>query len=382
MNLNRKNIQKIMFLIAFTLILAMCLFNIGTVMKYVNIFLSVLTPFFIGAAIAFVVNIPMRGIENKFFGNPKIKRFKFTQKIARPFSLLLALIFIIGIIAVVVGVVIPDLYKTIVSLSKNITDFLPKLLDFVRTYINNDAVESYIKDLQHMDWLNMLNDVMGVFTVGAGNVINTTLDVVSVFMSATYNILIAFVFCIYILLQKEYIFRIIRKILKAFASKRVYTEIIRVAKLTNNTFSSYVSGQCLDAFILGVIFFVVLMIAGMPYPLLISVLVGFTALIPIIGAFIGCIISMLLIFMVNPTLSIIFLIIFLIIQQIDGNLIYPRVVGGSVGLSPIWVLVAVIIGGNLFGIIGMILFIPLLSVIYRLFSEYVEFRISKKTDFD
>ena len=233
-----------------------------------------------------------------------------------------------------------------------------------------------------MDWLNMLNDVMGVFTVGAGNVINTTLDIVSVFMSATYNILIAFVFCIYILLQKEYLFRIIRKILKAFASKKVYTELIRIAKLTNNTFSSYVSGQCLDAFILGVIFFVVLMIAGMPYPLLISVLVGFTALIPIIGAFIGCIISMFLIFMVNPTLSIIFLIIFLIIQQIDSNLIYPRVVGGSVGLSPIWVLVAVIIGGNLFGILGMILFIPLLSVIYRLFSEYVEFRISKKADFE
>lgn len=371
-----------MFLIAFTLILAMCLFNIATVMKYVNIFLSVLTPFFIGAAIAFVVNIPMSGIENKFFGNPKIKKFKLTQKIARPFSLVLSLVFIIGIIALVVGVVIPDLYTTIVSLSKNITDFLPKLLDFVRKYIDNDAVESYIKDLQHMDWLNMLNDVMGVFTVGAGNVINTTLDIVSVFMSATYNILIAFVFCIYILLQKEYLFRIIRKILKAFASKKVYTELIRIAKLTNNTFSSYVSGQCLDAFILGVIFFVVLMIAGMPYPLLISVLVGFTALIPIIGAFIGCIISMFLIFMVNPTLSIIFLIIFLIIQQIDSNLIYPRVVGGSVGLSPIWVLVAVIIGGNLFGILGMILFIPLLSVIYRLFSEYVEFRISKKADFE
>lgn len=380
MNLNRNNIKKILFIITFTLVLAMCLFNISTTVGYIKLTLSVAAPFLIGGAIAFVVNIPMNIFENKIFKNKYLINKKIANKLSRPISLVLALIFILGIVMIVIGVVVPDLYKTISSVSNNIKSFLPKLYDFVRNNINNDTIQNYIYELQKMDWLGMLNDYMKIFTTGAGSVISTTMNMISSVMNTTVNIAIAIVFCIYILLQKEVLGDNFRKILKAFLNKEHYDNVIRIIALTQKTFTNYVTGQCLDAFILGVMFFIVLLVTGMPYALLIGVLIGFTALIPLVGAFIGCVISMFLLFMVSPAKSLIFLVIFIILQQLEENLIYPKVVGSSVGLPSIWVLVAVTIGASLWGVIGMIVFIPLFSVIYSLFREYIYKRIAQKEE--
>lgn len=372
MNLDKNNMKKIMLLITFTLVLAMALFNIKIVLGYASMFLSVLTPFIIGGAMAFVVNLPMKAIEKYIFRN------KF-NKIARPISLVLSFVFILLIIAIVLGVVVPDLYTTISSVSGNIKNFLPKVYDFTRKYVDNTTIREYVFKLQDADWLGMLNGALNIFTTGAGNVISTTVSMVSSVIDITVNIVIALVFCIYILLQKESLIINSKRVLKVFIKEKVYNYIIKVLKLTNTTFSNYVTGQCLDAFILGVMFFVVLLVIGIPYPLLIAVLVGFTALIPLIGAFIGCIISVFLIVMISPADAIIFLIIFIILQQVDENLVYPKVVGDSISLPSIWVLVAVIIGGSLWGVLGMILFIPLFSVAYNLFGEYVDNKSSQNS---
>lgn len=373
MNLDRENIKKILFIITFTLVLAMCLFNLSKVFYYINMLFAVATPFIIGGAMAFVVNIPMRGIEKVLFKNNNINGFK------RFVSLILSFLFIIGIIMIVMGVVLPDLYKTLVTVSNNITKFLPKAYEFVRKNVDNETIENYINNLQSVNWLEILNNYLNVFTSGAGNVISTTMDIFTSVMDTTLNIVIALVFCIYILVQKEELGRNCRKVIEAFLSKEHGESLLNVIEKTHSTFSNYVTGQCLDALILGTMFFVVLLITGMPYSLLIGVLIAFTALIPLVGAFIGCAISMFLLFMVNPIQSLIFLVIFIILQQLEENFIYPRVVGSSVDLPSIWVLVAVTVGGSLWGVIGMIIFIPLFSVIYYYFRQYVNRRRAEKT---
>lgn len=378
MNLDKENIKKIMLLITFTLVLAMCLYNFGKVIEYVGVIFAVLTPFIIGGAMAFVVNIPMNIIEKFIFGNKYLKNNKIAKKLSRPISLILAFVFILGLAAVVIGVVVPDLYSNCVVLSKTITKFIPKMIDFVNVYIGIDAVNDYMSRLQNLDWLSILNEYMKVLTTGAGSVINTTMDMISSVMSTTITIVIATVFCFYILAQKEMLGLIYKKILRAFLSNNIYNYIVKVSKLTHKTFTNYITGQCLDAFILGLMFFVVLIITGMPYALLIGVLIGFTALIPLVGSFVGCVISAFLMLMVSPVKCIIFLVIFVILQQIEENFVYPKVVGSSVGLPSIWVLVAVTVGGSLWGVIGMIIFIPLFSVIYALFREYVNKRLVDK----
>ena len=223
----------------------------------------------------------------------------------------------------------------------------------------------------------MINYMLN-FIKSGGNMLNSTIGIVSTIFSTTLNLIIGFIFAIYVLLQKEKLGKQGTKILFAIMPTKIAENILGVLKLSYKVFTSFVTGQCLEACILGVIFFVVLSIFRMPYALLIGVLIAFTALIPIVGAFIGCFISAFLILMVSPIKALVFIILFLVIQQIEGNLIYPNVVGNSVGLPSIWVLVAVTLGGNLFGVAGMLLFIPLSSVCYTLFKEWVNKMLSKK----
>ena len=179
-------------------------------------------------------------------------------------------------------------------------------------------------------------------------------------------------------MQKERLGRQVRKVLQAFMPAKRVARVIYICSLSYRTFSNFITGQCIEAVILGTMFFIVMSIFQFPYALLVGVLIAFTALIPIFGAFIGCIVGALLILMVNPMQALMFVIMFLILQQIEGNLIYPHVVGNSVGLPSIWVLVAVTLGGNLMGVAGMLIFIPLMSVAYALFREWVYRRLAKK----
>lgn len=375
MELNRENIRKIRGLILFTIVILIGLWKYEILLDIVRFVFNMMFPFLLGGAIAFIVNVPMHFIEGKLFSEKQLKGKKVMQKMARPMSLILTLIFVLGIIGLVMFVVIPELANTIMNLGTSIQNFIPKVQAWAEEmFRNNTEVVKWINELQ-FDWDKMLQGALDFFRSGAGSVLDSTFAAAKSIISGITTFFIAFVFACYILLQKEKLNVQVRKVMYAFISQKRVEVILEICSLTYKTFSSFLTGQCVEAVILGTMFFIVMSIMGLPYALLVGVLIAFTALIPIFGAFIGCAVGALLIFMINPMQALIFVAVFLILQQIEGNLIYPHVVGGSVGLPSIWVLAAVSIGASLMGIVGMLIFIPIVSVLYALFREVVYLKL-------
>ena len=354
---SKLSIKKIRELIVFTALIVVALWKFDVVLGVIKAVWGIIFPFALGGAIAFVINVPMSFLEKKLFGKAKEKGSKAAGKLARPISLLLTIVLVVGVIVLVMFGLIPQLTATIGSLMNSIAEFIPQMQSWVREFTHNNRE---IMDLVNQVEFNPNKAIqwgMSILGNGAGN---------------------AFSFACYILFQKEKLHVQVRKVFFAFIPKRKAEVILEVCSLTYRTFANFLTGQCLEAVILGSMFVITLSILKMPYALLIGIIISFTALIPIFGAFIGCVLGGLLIFMVSPKQAILFILVFLILQQIEGNLIYPHVVGSSVGLPSIWVLAAVTIGGNLLGIVGMLIFIPLVSVLYTLFREYVYLRLKKQ----
>ena len=370
--------KKIRELIVFTALIVVALWKFDVVLGGIKAVWRIIFPFALGGAIAFVINVPMSFLEKKLFGKAKEKGSKAAGKLARPISLLLTIVLVVGVIVLVMFGLIPQLTATIGSLMNSIADFIPQMQGWVREFTHNNRE---IMDLVNQVEFNPNKAIqwgMSILGNGAGNFMNTTMTAVGSIVSGVTTFFIAFSFACYILFQKEKLHVQVRKVFFAFIPKRKAEVILEICSLTYRTFANFLTGQCLEAAILGSMFVITLSILKMPYALLIGIIIAFTALIPIFGAFIGCALGCLLIFMVSPKQAILFILVFLILQQIEGNLIYPHVVGSSVGLPSIWVLAAVTIGGNLLGIIGMLIFIPLVSVLYTLFREYVYLRLKKQ----
>lgn len=377
MDLNKKSMKKIRELIVFTAILVVALWKFDTVLEGAKNIWGILFPFVLGGAIAFVINVPMSFLEKKIFGKTKDGN-KVGEKLARPISLLLTIILAVGVIALVMFGVIPQLTRTMGSLMMSIATFIPQMQDWIREFShNNQDIMKLVNQVQ-FNPDQAIKWGISILGSGAGNMMNTTMSAVGSIVSGFATFFIAFSFACYILFQKEKLYIQIRKIFFAFIPRKKAEAFLKICSLTYRTFANFLTGQCVEAVILGSMFVVTLSILKMPYALLIGTLIAFTALIPIFGAFIGCAVGCFLIFMVNPKQAILFIIVFLILQQIEGNLIYPHVVGGSVGLPSIWVLAAVTIGGNLMGIVGMLIFIPLVSVLYTIFREFVYLRLKEK----
>lgn len=382
MELSRSTMKKLMGLIAFA---AVCLAlsqrpeAIGSAFAFL---ISILSPFLIGGALAFVLNVPLRFIEHKLFSAPKAKK-QFSPGLQRAVSLLLTFVFVVIVVALLVLVIVPQLATTISGLGVTIQDF------FTRAYIwaenqfaNNPELLQWLSSLtidwKAIDWKGLLSKVVDFLKNGAGDVLSTTISAAMNFFSGIATGFIAFVFSIYLLLQKEKLGLQFRKVFYALLPKKAAKRLIEICALSQKIFSSFITGQCVEAIILGAMFFVAMTILRMPYALLVGCLISITALIPIVGAFIGCGVGAFLILMVSPTQALVFVIMFLILQQVEGNLIYPHVVGNSVGLPSIWVLAAVSIGGSLLGVMGMLIFIPLVSVLYTLFREFVYKQLKEK----
>ena len=377
MDLNKKSMKKIRELIVFTAILVVALWKFDTVLEGAKNIWGILFPFVLGGAIAFVINVPMSFLEKKIFGKTKDGN-KVGKKLARPISLLLTIILAVGVIALVMFGVIPQLTRTMGSLMISIANFVPQMQNWIREFShNNQEIMKLVNQVQ-FNQDQAIKWGISILGSGAGNMMNTTMSAVGSIVSGFATFFIAFSFACYILFQKEKLHVQIRKVFFAFIPKQKAEAFLKICSLTYQTFANFLTGQCVEAVILGSMFVVTLSILKMPYALLIGTLIAFTALIPIFGAFIGCAVGCFLIFMVSPKKAILFIIVFLILQQIEGNLIYPHVVGGSVGLPSIWVLAAVTIGGNLMGIVGMLIFIPLVSVLYTIFREFVYLRLKEK----
>ena len=377
MDLSNLSIKKIRELIVFTALLVVALWKFDVVLDVLKTIGQIIFPFILGGAIVFVINVPMSFLEKKIFENVK-KENKAARKLARPVSLLLTIVLVVGVIALVMIGVIPQLTKTMGSLMINITDFIPQIKIWIRDFFHDNREIMKLVDQVQFKPDQAIRGGISLLGNGAGNMMNTTMSAVGSVVSGLATFFIAFSFACYVLFQKEKLHVQIRKVLFAFLPKQKADAFLKVCSLTYRTFANFLTGQCLEAVILGCMFVVTLSILRMPYALLIGVLIAFTALIPIFGAFIGCAVGSFLIFMVSPKQAIIFIIVFLVLQQIEGNLIYPHVVGESVGLPSIWVLAAVTIGGNLMGIVGMLVFIPLLSVVYTIFRKVVYQRLKKR----
>lgn len=378
MNLDKENLKKIRGLIVFTILALVVLWNYQKVFQGIAFLWDVISPFALGGAIAFIVKIPMNFFEEKIFGKAKRAGKKGAIKVARPISLVLTLFVVIGIIAVVVLVVVPELGSTILHLGKTLQDFVPEVQEWaIRLFKDNEGIVKWIASME-FNWDEFLNKGIDFLKNGAGSVLDTTFEAAKSIITGVADFVIAFVFSCYVLLQKEKLSCQVQKLMSAFMPEDWKNIFMALGEVINKSFTSFFTGQCLEAVILGLLFLVVMTIFQLPYALLISVLIAFTALIPIFGAFIGCAVGALLIFMVSPVKALIFVVMFLVLQQLEGNFIYPHVVGNSVGLPSIWVLVAVSVGGSLMGLTGMLIFIPLTAVVYTLLRGIVNRRMGLK----
>ena len=371
MELNDSNIKKLRWLIVFTVAAVVVGINYRSIFAiFVKIF-GFIFPFLLGGVLAFVLNVPMRRIEKLLPGKEE-------GRLRRPLSLVLTLLFVVGILMLVIFVVMPQLFETLMSLQSSLPAFVAGVKQGAEDlFAQNPDIVDYINTIE-IDWKSLIEEIIGFLSTGAGTVLSSTVSAAVSIVSGVTTFCIALVFAIYILLQKETLSRQMKMLLRAFLPEHVTKNILDVAGLTSSTFSHFLTGQCLEAVILGTMFFVTLSLMRLPYALLIGVLIAFTALIPIFGAFIGCVIGAFLMLMVTPLDALIFVVVFFVLQQIEGNLIYPHVVGNSVGLPSIWVLVAVTIGGSAMGIVGMLIFIPLCSVFYSLLRGIVKVRLEKK----
>lgn len=372
---NKKNFKKIRNLIIFAILLYVGVQHLDVVIGVLKNLFGMISPFVLGGCIAFVLSVPLRGIEGLL-----IKVMHGKKKYTRALSLVLTIVCVLLVLFVALFVVIPELSATIVSLKDLFPEFLLRAQQLgEQIFAENPAILEYVSSIK-LDWQEIINDVVSFLKNGAGNVLNSTFSAAMSVVSAITNFCIGFVFSCYILLQKEKLSVQIKKAMYAFIPVKKADKILEICSLANKTFANFLTGQCVEAVILGVMFFVAMLILRLPYALLVGVLIAITALIPMFGAFIGCAIGVFLILMVSPVKALIFLILFLVLQQIEGNLIYPHVVGNSVGLPSIWVLVAVTLGGSIMGVLGMLVFIPGVSVLYTLFRDEVYRRIGNRRD--
>lgn len=378
MELEKKIRDKIAVLIvlAFALYIGFNYWNniIGIFTKAYNLFF----PFILGGCIAFILNIPVTFLSKKLLNCNSKGMGKIIRKYSTGISIVISFFAIIGIFALISYIIIPNIIETAAILPKtfdNSTKVFQRWLHS-NTMLSNNVVN--LVSNMDTDWNNIFNKVKSIVFNGVGSMLLSTLEAATTFASATVEFILGFIFSIYVLAQKKSLGIQFKKILYAFMKKEKVDSILGVLKLTSLTFSNFITGQCIVSAILGMLFFVTMILLRLPYALMISVLICFLSIIPVLGSAIGCALGVLLIVMVNPIKAGIFMVVFVVIKQIEDNLIYPKIVGNSVGLPSIWVLVAITLGGKIFGVAGMIIFIPLFSVAYVLLRKEVYMRLKEK----
>ncbi len=378
MGFDKVKIRQICWIIFYVAVLVFFLLYMGIVLAGLKLVLGIFLPFLIGAAIAFILNIPMNGIEKKILGK---WHGKAADKLKRPISIVGSLLFVVAILMLVVVAVVPQLETTITTLGAKIPPFIDDTIDWLQKMAKNypELAEQVSQlDKIQFNWESILSSVGGFLKTGVGNVLGSTISVASSIFSGVVNTFISFVFALYILSQKEALHNQFFRIVDAYAPVKINRNIREVCRRLYGNFTNFICGQCVEAVILGCLFVIFMTIFKMPYAIMVGTLIAFTALIPVVGAFIGCGVGAFMIFIDNPVQALWFVVMFLVIQQLEGNLIYPRVVGNSVGLPSIWVLMSVTVGGSLFGVVGMLVFIPLVSTFYSLLRDDVNRRNAGK----
>ncbi|MBE6976293.1 MAG: AI-2E family transporter [Ruminococcaceae bacterium] len=375
MELNKKTLRNIFLGVAGCILLYWLLHETERLKVIWGSVVNVLSPFLVGAALAFVLNVPMRAIERLL---RKIKK----DGLRRALAIVLTLLVVALVLTGVIWLLVPQLIDTLQSLIATIPAFIARVQNNVMGFLNDrPQILEWLQNntsLQDFNWQSLIERAVDLASNSVTVIFNTAVSLVVELSTGIFNAVLSIVFAIYCLGRKEILARQGRRLVYSVLPEKAADEVIRILRMTNASFSNFISGQGLEALILGAMFAVSMLIFGMPYIPLISVIISVTALVPIVGAFVGCFIGAFFILMQNPTMAFWFVIMFLVLQQIEGNLIYPRVVGTSIGLPGMWVLVAVAIGGDIMGVGGMLLMIPLAAVVYALLREFTDKRVAAK----
>lgn len=375
MNIGRKTLRNIFLGAVGCIILYWLLFDTDRVRVVFNFLKTLFAPFALGAGLAFIVNVPMRAVENK------LKRIK-KPVLRRVVAVLLTFIAVALILFLVVQLLLPQLVTTVETLIAKLPGFASRVWNLVNEFLEaNPEVMDWVEkntDFEQMDWMSYVEKLLAWVSDSVSGIVGGTFSAIGSVFTALFNGVIALVFAIYCLFRKEILARQGRRLLYAFLPEKICDETVRIFRLTASTFSNFISGQCLEALILGVMFAIAMLIFRMPYVPLVSVLVAITALVPIVGAFVGCGLGAFFILVDDPIKAVWFVIMFLVIQQIEGNVVYPKVVGSSVGLPGMWVLLAVALGGKFMGVAGMFIMIPVVSVCYTLLREITDKRLARR----
>lgn len=372
MEFKNNKIKDYIFLSTYIILLIFFFINIKDIMNFLYKFLGILKPFIWGIAIAFILNIPVKLIE-KNLGNSK-----FFKGMKRSFSITLTFLFFILAITLFILFVIPQLLSSISTLMNSIPEYLSQFEKFLEVNaINNSQSQVMMQNIIN-ELLNMWKEILKVTSQIVGTSLGYLLDFTLGITYGVINFFLALILAIYMLASKEILISQLKLIIYAFVSKNKADRIIELSNMCNEMFSKFILGQCTEALVIGVLCFIGMIILKMPYALLISVVIGVTALIPVFGAFLGTIPSAFIILIIDPIKALWFIIFIIVLQQLEGNLIYPRVVGSSIGLSALWVMFAMIVGGSLFGIIGMLIGIPIFGVVFKILKRVANRKINEK----
>lgn len=375
MHIDKKTVRNLLYIALGAIAFYWVLHETEQFRAFWEALLGIISPFVLGASIAFIMNVPMRPIERKL-------TFIRSEGLRRTLAIILTLVAVILVITGVILLLVPQITETIQALIPKLTEFFlrveAKVVGFLEANPELLKWVSDTTDLKTFDWAGLLQKAVSMLKDSVSLIATGAFSAVGGVASALMNLVIGLVFALYCLARKEILARQGRRILYAFLPEKFSDETIRVLRLTNSTFSNFISGQCLEAVILGALFAVAMAIAKLPYIPLVSVLIAVTALVPIVGAFVGCFLGAFFILVNDPWQALVFVIMFLVLQQFEGNLIYPKVVGTSIGLPGMWVLVAVTVGGDLMGIAGMLIMIPISSVLYTLLREFTNRRVEER----
>lgn len=372
---NKKNVLRLFFVAAGCIVLYWLLHEEERVKTVWNFISDMFRPFVFGAALAFVLNVPMRAFEKMLKKMP-------SQKGRRACAIVLTILAVALVIAGVVMLLVPQLSKTLDALFQQLPDFFNNLEEIVLKFLEErPEVMTWVTEnigLEKLDWSSLIEKALSTLGNSLASILNSALSAVGSVTEAIVSFVVSIVFAFYCLSSKEVLARQARRLSYALFPEKFCDEAIRILRMTNSYFSNFLTGQCLDALILGIMCAIAMAILRMPYIPLICVIIVVTALVPVVGALLGGALGAFLIIVSSPMQAFIFVIMFIIVQQIDNNICYPRVVGSSIGLPGMWVLLAVTVGGSLFGVVGMLLMVPIAAVIYTLLREFAQKRLQER----
>lgn len=385
MKLDRKNVRTILLIIAFAVLLYTAAQNLASVYGAVRTVWRVFGVVITGLAMAFVLNVPLKLFENRVFYGMSEDRRPLVRKLRRPVSLVFALVVSLGLIGILIAVVLPQLTATVAEVAARLPEYIGSAVNWLNDFLAGFGIE--IESLKNftVDWEKVFSELTTYLKEGSANVdgssvVDTVTGVGTSVVSTVMNTFLGLVVAVYILAQKERIGRFTRRCIDAFLPQKAASGLARIASMASETFSNFVAGQLADSCILGILCYICMRIFRFPYPEVISVVIGVTSLVPMVGSFIGEVIGALLILIVSPLKALLFVVMVLAIQQVDGAFIYPRIVGRSVGLPGVAVFCAVIVGGNVAGVIGAMIGVPVCALIYALLREAVDARLRRREE--